>query len=254
MRKFLVVSILLLWTVISTPLYASPLYGGYNGQSGSWVDLFFFGIDDQAHWWVRIPVVLEGGALRVQFKYESTGAVSAEIVVRGLTEQGDFLFGIDTTNVTWQELYELTLSGGSDSNGNAWSEQSIFNFLGTGSDSSENVWGFIGTYIEKALPVRAGMDLAPPVAESLVALDHALLQKRRSPLCLLNGLLKKEERITLIHFLASLSLDEELGRGVETLARSSLSLESLLRFADEEVFTQERREAIELALDGLMRE
>ena len=63
---------------MATPLAASPLYGGYNGQSLFWVDTFFFGIDNEARWWVRLPLDIVAEKLRIIFKIESSGALSVD--------------------------------------------------------------------------------------------------------------------------------------------------------------------------------
>jgi len=106
--------------MIATPLKASPLYGGYNGKSTFWADLFFFGMDDQIRWWVRVPVPLVPGFLNLNFKYESSGAISAEVAGLNFLEGGRFYAGIDTVGVLWLELSDLGVSGGTDTNGNSW--------------------------------------------------------------------------------------------------------------------------------------
>ena len=123
MKKKLALIMLVLCLMIATPLKASPLYGGYNGQSTFWVDLFFFGIDDQIRWWVRVPVPLVPGVLNLNFKYESSGAISAEIAGHGIFAEEGFYAGIDTAGALWLELSDLGVSGGTDTNGNSWSEQ-----------------------------------------------------------------------------------------------------------------------------------
>ncbi len=220
-----------LYVMTTAPLWASPLYGGYNGQSTSWVDAFFFGIDDQQRWWVRVPVVLQRGVLRVNCKYEYDGVVSAELVIRGLENQGDILLGIDTTDLTWQEIYGPTVSGGSDSRGNSWNEQSIFGFLGTGSDNHDNLWGFIGAPVADGLSVRAGMTLAPPEMD-------AFTMSRGFPL-------QVEAFLRIAHFIKGFSDAAELRWGQDGHSLSSLELPSLLAFACEQVFTQERRDSLE---------
>lgn len=253
MKRGLVAVVFLLCLLTAAPLAASPLYGGYNGQSASWIDVFFFGIDDQERWWVRIPLDLEVG-LRVNFKYESDGdgVISAEIAGQGLSALGSFLFGVDTSDLTWGEISESDISGGFDSNGNTWSEQSILSFLGTGSDSNDNLWGFAMYNLQDTLFIRVGIDLSFLVPESSMKSSPCSARTEQRNLQSLLSLFQKEESLRLIQFLTALSIDNELGREVATLTSHSLDLESLVRFADEEVFTRERIEMIESMINSFI--
>jgi len=58
--------------------------------------------------------------------------------------------------------------------------------------------------------------------------------------------------LKLVNFLTALSLDDELEEKAATLTIHSLDLESLLKFADEEIFTQERRKTIEGMINGFV--
>jgi len=242
-----------LWYLVATtPLAASPLYGGYNGQSMFWMDVFFFGIDDQARWWVRIPVPLVKGFLRLNFKYERDGVVSAEITGYNFFEQSDFLLGVDTSGLTWGEYYELNLSGGSDNHGTTWTEQTFFEYVGTGSDNNNHLWGFVTYNYENTYPIKVGIDLSFLIPESFKKITPSLAQREQKKLLPLTRLFQKEEILKLIHFLTALSIDDELRGKVEALTTHSLELELLVKFADEEVFTQERREVIETIINGLI--
>lgn len=246
MKKSLVWIVCLLCFMTSAPLEASPLYGGCNGESQLWTDVFFFGIDDQSRWWVRIPVDVVAGYLRLIFKYESTGVVSAEIAgsnIPNFSGGGDFLFGSDTSGLFWTEYSEAGSSGGSDSNGNSWTEQILFAYFGTGSDNNDHLWGFVTYTYEYVLPLRAGINLSffLPEPEPSVIIKPS----RTNPFTY-------EEGLRVANFPTALSLDDALKKKVETLTIQSLNLESLLTFADEEIFTQERRQNIEHAMNGLI--
>ena len=252
MKKSLLMVVFLLCLVTTTPLAASPLYGGYNGQSMFWIDVFFFGIDDQARWWVRIPVTLKEGSLKLYFKYESDGVVSTELVGKNFLEQGDFLVGVDNTGLTWGEYYELDLTGGSDNTGNVWTEQAFFDYFGVGSDNNGNLWGYATYTYENTYPIEAGIDLSFLISEPSVRINPSLAKtEQKSPLPFIS-LFQKEESLKLIHLLTSLSIDSELRGEVEALTTHPLALESLVKFADEEVFTQDRREVIENMMNGLI--
>ena len=255
MKKSLVLVVFLSCLITSTPLAASPLYGGYNGESQLWTDVFFFGMDNQARWWIRIPVTLVQGSLTLNFKYESTGVVSAEIAGSNIpyfSGGSDFLFGSDTSGLFWTEYNEAGSSAGSDSNGNSWTEQAFFDYFGTGSDNNDNLWGFVTYKYENTLPMKAGINLSffMPEPEPSIKSNSSLAQHKKIPS--LTNLFKHEESLKLVNFLTALSLDDELEEKVATLTIHSLDLESLLKFADEEIFTQERRKTIEGMINGFI--
>jgi len=251
MKKSIAIALFILCIMTAPPLNASPLYGGYNGQGTFWVDLVFFGIDDQIRWWVRVPVDLVTGFLRVNFIYESSGAISAEIAGYNILGDDNLRAGIDTAGVVWFELSELGVSGGADTNGNSWAEQTFLEYLGTGSDSNDRLWGF-ATYDYFGYRLKAGIDLsflvAPP-EESITNLSFPV-QSEPQDLPRLSRMLQKEESAQLMSFLASLANDDRLREKVEGLA--SLNLESLLKIAEEEVFTQNRRRVIGGMMRGLI--
>jgi len=250
MKKGIAVSILLSCVLATTPLAASPLYGGYNGQSKFWIDTFFFGIDDQARWWVRVPVTLVRGSIRLNFKYESNAVVSAEIVVKNLSDQGDFLLGADTSGLSWGEYYQLNLSGGSDSSGSVWTEQTIFEYLGTGTDNSDHLWGFVTYNYENTYSIEVGIDLSFLIPESSREIKPSFAQTEEKNFLPLTSLLQKSESVKPIRFLTALSIDYKLRKKLETLTIHSLDLESLVKFADDEVFTWERREMIKTIIEN----
>ena len=254
MKKSVVCVVFLSCLMASTPLAASPLYGGYNGESQLWTDVFFFGMDDEARWWIRIPVTLVSGFLTLNFKYESTGVVSAEIAGSNIpyfSGGSDFLFGSDTSGLFWTTYNEAGLSGGSDSNGNSWTEQTLFNYFGTGSDSNNHLWGFVTFTYESTLPLKAGINLSFFMPEPSMKGKSSLTKTQQKSLLLTNRL-NHEEGLKLVNFLTALALDNALEKKVATLTIHSLNLESLLTFADEEIFTQERREKIKGMMNGLI--
>lgn len=241
----------MLCLLTSAPLIASPLYGGYNGESESWIDVYYFGIDDQARWWVRIPVSVGANNLRMNFNYEYNSVISVEILGVFISQLGNLRLGIDTTGLTWTEVYESTLLGsGEDSNGTSWSEQSFLGYLGTGSDSNDNQWGFIGLSYQGLIPVKIGVNLSSLMSESPMK-NYFLAQTEQKSLLPLGRFFNEEGSRDLIHVLTALSLDGELEKEVTTLITHSLDMESLLTFADERVFTPKRREAIENMMNRL---
>lgn len=248
-----IITVLLLWSlVMATPLAASPLYGGYNGQSLVWVDTFFFGIDNEARWWVRLPLDILGGTVRIIFKFESSGALSAELATFNSVGQAQLLLGIDTDGLTWGETYQTNLLAGADSSGATWTEQSVLSFAGSGSDSNGNNWWFATYNFQNIFPLTAGINVtlllpAPPTEED----EETTPEEEKTfyaPLSILN----REKVLELITLVKELSRDDELIQKAKTLTSHSLDQASLLHFANEEVFSHGRRKKIEGVINNLI--
>jgi hypothetical protein len=237
---------------MTTPLAASPLYGGYNGQSLFWIDTFFFGIDDQARWWVRVPLDIIGGRVRIIFKLESGGALSVEFVAFNSVGQADFLVGIDTDGLSWGETYQLNVLAGSDSSGATWTEQSVLTFAGTGSDNNDNNWLFATYDYQNIFPLTAGVNVtlllpAPPTEE-----EREIASEEQKTFFSTLSTLHRERVVKLITFIKELSRNDELLQKAKTLTSHSLDRTSLLRFANEEVFSHEKRKKIEGIMNNLI--
>ncbi len=248
-----IITVAVIWSlVMATPLAASPLYGGYNGQSLFWVDTFFFGIDNEARWWVRLPLDIVAEKLRVIFKIESSGALSVDVAAFNSVGQADFLIGVDTDGLSWGETFQTNLLAGYDSSGTTWTEQSLLSFVGSGSDNNGNNWWFATYNFQNIFPLTAGINItlllpAPPTGE-----DEATTPEEEktffSPLSILN----REQVLELITFVKELSRDDVLIQKAKNLASHSLDQASLLQFANEEVFSHGRRQKIEGVINNLI--
>ena len=248
-----IITVVLLWSlVMATPLAASPLYGGYNGQSLFWVDTFFFGIDSEARWWVRLPLDIIAEKLRIIFKFESSGALSVELATFNSVGQADFLIGIDTDGLSWGETFQTNLLAGSDSSGATWTEQSVLSFAGSGSDSNGNNWWFATYNFQNIFPLTAGVNVtlllpAPPTEE-----EGEITSEEQKTFFSPLSILHREKVLKLITFVKELSRNDELLQKAKILTSHSLDRTSLLRFANEEVFSHKRRKKIEGIMNNLI--
>ncbi|MDX1779156.1 MAG: hypothetical protein R3339_09775, partial [Thermodesulfobacteriota bacterium] len=182
------------------------------------------------------------------FKYESTGAISTELVLFlvGITGQPDLLFGVDTNGQAWGESYQTGFLSGYDSTGTTWTEQDVLEFIGSGSDNLDNVWWFVTFIYQNAFPFSAGMNLSllspePPEEEPAAS--------KREEKQLSAGLPSAKKILKLTGYLRELSRNDELLQKLEQLTASSLDPASLLTFAEEEVFPPERREDLSRMID-----
>lgn len=247
-RRCMILALALWCATVTAPVAASPLYGGYNGQSILWFDAFFFGADNQGRWWVRVPVDIIPGSIRTIFKLESGGILSAEIALYNIPGQDNFLLGIDSAGIFWTEIYQASFLAGNDSSGNSWSEQSIFNFLGTGSDNNGKAWWFSAFTFQNIFPLTLGLSpsafLPPPPVESADAGE-----KKGSMLPLKAA--DRGKALTLMSYVTALSRDSRLAEGLMLQGFHPLAL---LTFAEKEVFPEERREALEAMMRELTAE
>ena len=248
-----IVTVVVIWSlVVATPLAASPLYGGYNGQSLFWIDTFFFGFDNEARWWVRLPLDIIGETVRIIFKLESSAALSVELVAFNSVGQADFLVGIDSDGLAWGETYQPNLLSGFDSSGATWTEQSVLTFVGTGSDNSDNTWFFATYNFQNIFPITAGVNAtlllpAPPAGEE-GEITWEEEETFFSPL----STLPREKVLHLITFVKELSRNDELLEKTKALTSHSLDQASLFQFANEEVFSHKRRKKIEGLMHNLI--
>lgn len=251
MKKGIVAATLICSLALATPLAASPLYGGYNGKSLFWIDSFFFGIDNEGRWWVRLPLDILAGRMRLIFKLESSGVLSAELVVFNTVGQADFLIGIDTDGLSWGESYQADFLAGTDSSGATWTEQSMYTFAGSGSDSSQNNWWFFTYDYQNLFSLTAGVNLTlllqPPAGEEGDT-TPAAGETSFSPL----SILRREESIKLITLVKALSRNDRLLSRAKTFYRHSPDQAALLQFAADEVFSPTRRKRIEGILSDLI--
>jgi len=249
MKKRLLVMALVVWcSAVNAPAAASPLYGGYNGQSALWFDAFFFGADNQGRWWVRVPVDIVPGSLRTIFKLESGGILSAEIALYNIPGQDNFLFGIDSAGIFWGEIYQAAFLAGNDSSGNSWTEQTIFDFLGTGSDNSGNAWWFFTFPYQNIFPVTLGLSPSAFLPEPPV---EASGQDYKETASLPMGAADREKAIKLMSYVTALCRDAKLVERAKALTLRTFHPASLLFFAEREVFSGERRVILEAMIQDL---
>ena len=248
-----IVTVVLIWSlVMAAPLAASPLYGGYNGQSLFWIDTFFFGFDNEARWWVRLPLDILGGRVRIIFKLESGGALSVEFVAFNSVGQADFLVGIDTDGLSWGETYQLNVLIGYDSTGATWTEQSVLTFAGNGSDNNDNNWLFATYNYNNIFPLTAGVNVTLLLPASPTEEEGAIASEEKKTFFSPLSILHRERIVKLITWIKELSRNDELLEKAEALINHSPDQASLFRFASEEVFSHKRRRKIEGLMDNLI--
>lgn len=173
-RVIFIIGMMVLALVVSSDTCASPLYGGYNGQSEAWVEVYIVeaitigfslnvsvGIDpDLGASWIRIGIsslFLLPYISNIEFSYETDDIVSASVT--GLLP---IKVGADSNDLTWIITNWSILVSGADSDDNVWSETGLTGVFGlpgvyaNGKDSSDHQWEWI-----KFFPVLVGWRGAP---------------------------------------------------------------------------------------------
>jgi len=164
---------------------ASPLYGGYNGESEAWVEVFVIeeitigftlrvsvGVDpDLDVSWIRIGVsslFLLPYISNIEISYETGDVISASLA--GLLP---IKVGADTNNLKWIITNLSILVSGADSDSNVWNEWGLTGVFGLpginayGEDNNDHQWQWI-----KFFPVLVGWRVDSPI--SSLGQEHAL--------------------------------------------------------------------------------
>jgi hypothetical protein len=175
---------------------ATPLYGGYNGQSTSWVEYkignvetnltsasIIFGSDSNDRSWVRMRVSLVPFFTRLEYTRDHLGiqSVALNTLFPWPVQLGSEIMETPGDIPLWWITSYLVLgTGGIDSEGNSWAETGIPGVYGMGSDSAGNQWLWfkVGDYLrgfgEDYAPVEPagvpGDAIIPRTAQSLRSL------------------------------------------------------------------------------------
>lgn len=153
----LVIGVLVM--VLPARAAATPLYGGYNGESALWIEykigefktpLFtssiIFGSDIDERSWMRMRIALVPFFTRLELTLDY---LDIQSVVFGTLFPWPVQLGteIDVGGVDdprwWVTSYLLLGVGGIDSEGNSWTETGVPGVYGVGTDISGNWWRWV---------------------------------------------------------------------------------------------------------------
>lgn len=160
-KRGIVILTLLLMVLVSTPsTWATPLYGGYNGESAAWAEytitemspgLFnlkvILGVDTDSRAWVRIIFSTVPFITRIEFTYDSFDILSGNfdtylpwpIKIGSQLENNDE----STPLLRWFTLYVVVGVSGFDSERTTWTETGFPGVSGRGRDSIGNSWTWL---------------------------------------------------------------------------------------------------------------
>ena len=158
-KKILIVILFLMAVLFTSRTHATPLYGGYNGESEAWVEfrvtgintlLFsatvFLGIDVNDHRWAKFRIALTPFIVRIDFTYDSNDILSVNLstLLPWPIQVGTEIDIYGEGNTLWWFVVNV-VSGitGADSKGTTWVEQGVPGVYGFGRDSKDNEWTWV---------------------------------------------------------------------------------------------------------------
>ena len=159
-RGTVLLSLLLMVLVYTPSTGATPLYGGYNGESTGWSEytiadvgntLFrlrvILGVDTNSNAWARMLFSTVPFITRVEFTYDSSDILSGNFstylpwpIRVGSQIQNN---GSGDPLLKWFSTYLIFGVSGFDTNGTVWSETGVPGFSGRGFDTNDNEWQWL---------------------------------------------------------------------------------------------------------------
>lgn len=293
MKRMLVIGMVVLALVFPGAVCASPLYGGYNGESEAWVEVYIvesadilfslrisIGVDIDSHLWVRAGIsslfLVPWGISSVGLSYETGNIISASI---DAILPWPYQVGADTNNLLWVVTSLLAGVSGGDSDENVWVEAGFPGVVACGEvmqeNGQENGWCWL-----KILPVLIGTQVDPS-SDRVISLSKENFRKYEKEFkslrdyfageCspqfsrMLREKLAGEEVMGKLGILSAAVSSraafplavlpiQEGERRFDALGAPTTELNALLRYVEEEIFTGEIKEEIDIFLDDFARE
>ena len=288
-RWLFIIGILVMALVVTSNAFASPLYGGYNGESETWIEVSILeqnmigfslkitvGADVDLNWWARFYVsglfLLPYNLSRIGFSYDVGDVVSASF---NSVLPWPLQIGADSNELIWAVTSFLVGVVGVDNNNTTWQETGVPGFWARGMDSHDNQWRWL-----KVLPVLVGVgeDLALEQGGSLnqedltkfeeefrssknnfaeeygLKISSLLMEKLTDDEIMVNVKNLSEElndRMTFL-YLTNLSSDDKSGVSLtlDPLSGTMSELNTLLKYVEEKILTDEIRGKMGILLDG----
>ena len=155
-KKILIVILFVMAVLVTSRTHATPLYGGYNGESETWFEyritgvntlLFsvkvFLGMDSNDHRWAKFRVSIIPFIFWLDVTYDSADIVSLNFstLLPWPIQIGTEIdvYGEDRS-LWWLVVNVVPGIVGADSEGTTWTETGVPGVWGKGSDTKDNTW------------------------------------------------------------------------------------------------------------------
>jgi|GEM_PF-5534754 len=280
--------------LLSHDASASPLYGGYNGESERWAEVYLLeestigfsitismGADpDLDVSWSRVSIsslFLLPYIYNLELSYETGDIMSAAITT---LQPWPTKFGADTNNLRWVITNLILTVRGEDTNNNAWEENGIpgLYLYASGEDNHDHQWEWVkvlfllvgqrktdtstpGFSLSQKNPLSSrakGASFYTHCAKEYEPRLRSLLGEKFSHPKLRNELRDLSESLgTRIAQLPVEVFAANEQRGFPTPKPSAAvdaELNALLHYAEEEIFTEEIRNELNNLLNAFMRD
>ena len=192
-KKILIVILFVMAVLFTSRTHATPLYGGYNGESETWIEyriagvntlLFsvkvFLGGDSNDHRWAKFRVSIIPFIVWLDVTYDSADIVSLNFStllpwpIQIGTEID--IYG-EGRSLWWLVVNVVPGIVGVDSEGTTWKETGLPGVWGSGNDSKGNEWvwlkilnGLFGATIDEELFLKKNN--AKDLGEELLSLQE----------------------------------------------------------------------------------
>lgn len=161
-----VIAMIMMTLAVASDTFAGPLYGGYNGESETWIEFPIYeenrigfslkiivGADVDFNWWAKFSVsgllLLPYNLTRIAFSYDVGDVVSTSF---NSLLPWPLQFGADSNQLIWVITTFLVGVVGVDNNDTTWQETGVAGVWARGIDSRDNQWQWL-----KVLSVLVGV-------------------------------------------------------------------------------------------------
>ena len=274
-------------SAVATNAFASPLYGGYNGESETWIEVTVFkenvigfslkilvGADVDLNWWARFSVsglyLLAYNLSSIGFTYDVGDVVSTSF---DSVLPWPIRVGADSNELIWTITNFLVGVVGVDSNSTTWQETGVAGVWARGMDSHDNQWQWLKVL---SVLVGVGKDNGLEQGVSLKQEDFSRLEEelrssksefeeeygRRISSLLMEKLTDDgfminvknlsealNDRITFLCLTNLLNDDSKASLTLDSLSGATSELNTLLGYVEEKILTDEIRGEMGILLD-----
>jgi hypothetical protein len=289
-RTTFIIGVVVIALFATSNASASPLYGGFNGNSKVWAEYYYdeprigfslrfsVGADTDFNWWVRVGLSFIPYIYNVGLSYESDNVLSLNFAT---ILPWPVSLGIDTNRLWWYIINVLFGVVGRDSDANMWGETwwlfpGLYAF---GVDNNDNRWQClrlfsvlvgVGEELFEENEISFNQKNSVKFEEEMRSLEVYFQEERGSKIsALLVERLADDEIVENIRNLSEALNDRrallplttfsinENGEGItpfDSLNVTPPELNVLLTYVEEKVFTDEIRDEIGVLLDSFAKD
>jgi hypothetical protein len=274
-KKILIVILFVMAVLVTSRTHATPLYGGYNGESEAWFEYrianintlllsvkVFLGVDVNDHRWAKFRISIPPYIVRFDVTYDSADILSLNVStllpwpVQFGTEID--LYG-EGRSLWWFVVNVVTGITGADSEDTRWVEAGIPGVSGSGYDSKGNQWTWVkvlnwlfGAEIDGELFLK--QNNFQDLEEDLLSLEEDCSRAYAGKI---NMLLEKftggNSMKDMVHFSDKLNR-QALQLPFAPLNEMQSELDALSATIEKEVFTGETKDELQKLLNDFARD